>query len=79
MRAYASMYRPFRPTAISGHTRLTSGHTRVISGHKMAETYHTITVPACKPSDGWVKRVMWRWLAFTPIFAHPHLLQGFCT
>jgi len=42
MRAYASMYRPFRPTAISGHTRLTSGHTRVISGHKMAETYHAI-------------------------------------
>jgi hypothetical protein len=44
------MYRPFRPTAISGHTRLTSGHTRptyghkrVISGHKMAETYHAIT------------------------------------
>jgi hypothetical protein len=36
------MYRPFRPTAISGHTRLTSGHTRVISGHKMAETYHAI-------------------------------------
>jgi hypothetical protein len=29
------MYRPFRPTAISGHTRLTSGH-------KMAETYHAI-------------------------------------
>jgi len=42
MRAYASMYRPFRQTAISGHTRLTSGHTRVISGHKMAETYHAI-------------------------------------
>jgi len=42
MRAYASMYRPFRPTAISGHTRLASGHTRVISGHKMAETYHAI-------------------------------------
>ena len=42
MRAYASMYRPFRPTAISGHTRLTSGHTRVISSHKMAETYHAI-------------------------------------
>jgi hypothetical protein len=35
MRAYASMYRPFRPTVISGHTRL-------ISGHKMAETYHAI-------------------------------------
>jgi hypothetical protein len=29
------MYRPFRQTAISGHTR-------VISGHKMAETYHAI-------------------------------------
>ena len=42
MRAYASMYRPFRPTEISGHTRLTSGHTRVISGHKIAETYHAI-------------------------------------
>ena len=35
MRAYASMYRPFRPTAISGHTRLTSGH-------KKTETYHAI-------------------------------------
>jgi len=44
MRAYASMYRPFRPTAISGHTRLTAGHTRVISGHKMAETYHAIQI-----------------------------------
>jgi hypothetical protein len=29
------MYRPFRPTVISGHTRL-------ISGNKMAETYHAI-------------------------------------
>jgi hypothetical protein len=38
------MYRPFRPTAISGHTRLTSGHTRVISSHKMAETYHAIII-----------------------------------
>jgi len=35
MRAYAPMYRPIRPTAISGHTRL-------ISGHTMAETYHAI-------------------------------------
>ena len=33
MRAYASMYRLFRPTVISGHTRLISGHTRLISGH----------------------------------------------
>jgi len=32
----------FRPTAISGHTRLTSGHTRLISGHKKTETYHAI-------------------------------------
>ena len=51
MRAYASMYRPFRPTVISGHTRLTSGHTRVISGHKMAETYHAISTVAAKSSD----------------------------
>jgi len=43
MRAYASIYRPFRPTAISGHTRHTSGHTRLISGHEKAETYHAIT------------------------------------
>jgi hypothetical protein len=35
MRAYASMYRPFRPTAISGHTRITSSH-------MMTETYHAI-------------------------------------
>jgi hypothetical protein len=42
MRAYASMYRPFRRTAISGHTRLASGHTRLISGHEKAETYHAI-------------------------------------
>ena len=42
MHAYASMCRPFRPTAISGHTILTSGHTSVISGLKKAETYHTI-------------------------------------
>ena len=43
MRAYASMYKPFKPTAISGHMRLTSSHTRLISGHKKAETYHAIT------------------------------------
>ena len=47
--AYSSMYRPFRPTAISGHTRLTSGHTRVISGHKMAETYHAISTLQQEP------------------------------
>jgi len=35
MRAYASMYRPFRQTAISGHTRL-------ISGHEKTVTYHAI-------------------------------------
>ena len=48
MRAYASMYRPFRPTAISGHTRLTSGDTRLISGHKKAKTSHAIN-----PSHIW--------------------------
>jgi len=42
MRAYSSMYRPFRPTAMSGHTRLTSGHMSVMSGHTLAETYHAI-------------------------------------
>jgi len=36
MRAYASMYRPFRRIAISGHTRL-------IAGYKKAKTYHTIS------------------------------------
>jgi hypothetical protein len=35
------MYRPFRPTAISGHTRLTSGHTTHLRPQK-TETYHAI-------------------------------------
>jgi len=51
MHAYASMYRPFRRTAIPSHTRLTSGHEK-------AETYHAIDGPAYKSSDGPMMRVM---------------------
>jgi len=41
MRAYTSMNRLFRRTAISSHTRLTSGHTRLISGHTRLISGHT--------------------------------------
>ena len=51
MRAYASMYRLFRPTVISGHTRLTSGHTRLISGHTRLISGHRRQRPIMQYND----------------------------
>jgi hypothetical protein len=65
------MYRPFRPTAISGHTRLTSshtrltsGHTRLISGHKKTETYHAI--PPTLIGPGWEAELK-KWVDFRSV------------
>jgi len=53
MRAYASMYRLFRPTAISGHTRLTSGHTRLTSGHTRLISGHKRQRPIMQYRRQW--------------------------